>query len=153
MSEQAPGSRITSASAKIAASAADIFRLIAVPSNQPSWDGNDNLAASADHDPVRAVGDVFTMTLTSGGVRENRVVELEQDRRIAWLPCEPGGEPLGQLWRWELEALGPARTRVTHTYDWTHLHGPQKRIERARATTPERLGASIERLRERAEEG
>jgi hypothetical protein len=149
--DRTTSSRITSASAEIAAGAADIFRLIAVPANQPAWDGNDNLSASEDHEQVRAVGEVFTMTLTSGGVRENRVVEFEQDHLIAWQPCEPGGGPLGQLWRWELDEIGPGRTRVTQTYDWTNLHGPQRRIERARATTSDRLAASIERLREAAE--
>ena len=61
------------------------------------------------------------MTTTKGNVRENHVVEFEEGRRVAWKPAEPGGEPLGHLWRWVLEPLEDGRTRVTHTYDWTHL--------------------------------
>jgi hypothetical protein len=39
---------------------------------------------------VRRAGDVFTMTLTAGGVRENHVVEFGEGRRIAWMPAGRG---------------------------------------------------------------
>ncbi len=45
------------------------------------------------------------MTLTQGSIRENRVVEFDEGRRLAWLPSEPGQEPPGHLWRWELEPV------------------------------------------------
>jgi uncharacterized protein YndB with AHSA1/START domain len=131
---------------EIAADAARIFELIADPSQQPRWDGNDNLAEASAGQRVRAAGDVFTVTLThNGSVRENRVVEFEEGRRIAWLPAEPGQEPPGHLWRWELEPVDGARTRVTHTYDWSRLTD-ERRYARARATTAERLRASLDRL-------
>jgi uncharacterized protein YndB with AHSA1/START domain len=122
-----------------------IFEAIADPSRQPSWDGNDNLAAAEPGQRVRAVGDVFVMTLTHGAVRENHVVEFEEGRRIGWKPAEPGREPVGHLWRWELEPLDDTHTRVTHTYDWTDLHD-ENRFPRARATTSERLADSVDRL-------
>ena len=137
--------RIASASREIAASADRIFELIADPVQQPRWDGNDNLAAAVDRQRVTAAGDVFTMTTTKGNARENHVVEFEEGRRIAWKPAEPGHEPPGHLWRWELEPLDPSRTLVTHTYDWTRLTD-EKRLARARATTADRLQASIDRL-------
>ncbi len=143
--------RIVSAEREIAAPAAQLFELIADPAQQPRWDGNDNLAQAAPGQRVHAVGDVFTMTLTLGVTRENHVVEFEEGRRIAWLPAEPGQEPSGQLWRWELEPLGPTRTRVTHTYDWSKLTDP-KRLQRARATTADRLQASLGRLASLAEQ-
>ncbi len=90
------------------------------------------------------------MTLTGGKIRENHVVEFEEGRRIAWTPAEPGNRPPGHLWRWELEPLDTSRTRVTHTYDWTRLSDPN-RLPRARATTPERLAASLDRLARLAE--
>lgn len=137
--------KTVSASRVIAAPAKRIFEFIADPARQPRWDGNANLAEAAPGQRVRAVGDVFTMTLTMGGVRENHVVEFEEGRRIAWRPAEPGRTPPGHLWRWELEPLGPARTRVTHTYDWSALSDP-KRLARARATTADTLAASLSRL-------
>ena len=137
--------KVVSVSREIAAPADDIFELIADPSLQPRWDGNDNLAEAHTGQRVRAVGDVFTMTITMGSLRDNHVVEFEEGRLIAWRPSEPGQEPPGHLWRWELEPLDDARTLVTHTYDWSQLTD-EKRLPRARAITADKLQASIERL-------
>lgn len=142
--------KVVSASRVIAAPADKIFELIADPSQQPLWDGNDNLAQAAGGQRVRTVGDVFTMTLTMGSDRTNHIVEFEEGRRIAWQPSEPNKAPPGHLWRWELEPLVDSRTRVTHTYDWSALTD-EKRLPRARATTADKLLASIERLAEIAE--
>lgn len=145
MSEQ----RVVSAERVIQAAPEGIFELIAEPANQPSWDGNDNLAEAAPGQRVHAVGEVFVMTVTNGTARENEVVEFEEGRRIAWRPA-PLGEPQpGHLWRWELLPTAEG-TLVRHTYDWTALTD-EKRMARARWTTSERLMASIDRLAERAE--
>ena len=138
--------RVVSASREIAGTPAQIFELIADPAQQPRWDGNDNLSEAPDGQRVHAVGDVFTMTTTKGNVRENHVVEFVEERRIAWRPAEPGQEPPGHLWRWELEPVDPSHTKVTHTYDWTRLPDDDRRIPRAKATTPDRLQASLDRL-------
>jgi uncharacterized protein YndB with AHSA1/START domain len=138
-------STVVSVSREIAAPADKIFELIADPSQQPRWDGNENLSEAPTGQRVRAVGDVFTMMLTVGIVRENHVVEFEEGRLIAWRPSEPGKAPPGHLWRWELEPLDESHTHVTHTYDWSALTD-EKRLPRARATTADKLLASIERL-------
>jgi uncharacterized protein YndB with AHSA1/START domain len=142
--------RIVSASRRIAAPAAVIFELIADPARQPEWDGNDNLAQAAPGQRVRGVGDTFTMTLTLGTERENRVVEFDEGRLIAWRPAPPGEVAPGHLWRWQLEPVDDATTDVTHTYDWTELSDPQ-RLPRAQATTADKLSASIDRLAALAE--
>jgi uncharacterized protein YndB with AHSA1/START domain len=142
---------VVSASREIAAAPERIFELIADPASQPRWDGNDNLAAADPGQRVRRVGDMFTMTLTGGGVRENHITEFDEGRLIAWTPAEPGRRPPGHLWRWELEPAGASRTRATCTYDWTHLTD-SKRLPAARAQTAERLRASLDRLAALAEE-
>jgi len=147
--QEAP--RVVSATREIAAQPERIFELIADPAQQPRWDGNDNLAEAAAGQRVRSAGDVFTMTLTMGSVRENHVVEFEEARRIAWTPAEVGRRPPGHLWRWELEPAGPGGTRVTHTYDWTHLTD-KNRFPAAQATTKEKLQRSLDRLAALAEE-
>jgi uncharacterized protein YndB with AHSA1/START domain len=144
--------RVVSASRPIAASPGTVFELIADPSRQPEWDGNGNLAVADAGQRVHAVGDVFTMTLTQGSVRENHVVEFEEGRRIAWLPS-PEGEPTpGHLWRWEVEPAGgpDGGSLVTHTYDWTGLTDTS-RFDRARQNTPDALKASLDLLAALAE--
>lgn len=143
---------MVSASREVAADPEAIFALIADPAQQPRWDGNDNLVAPVGGGRIGAVGETFTMKTTKGNLRENHVVEFDEGRRIAWRPAEPGREPPGHLWRWELAPIGPMRTLVTHTYDWTRLTD-ESRFERARSTTAERLQASLDRLATLAERG
>ena len=114
---------MVSASREIAAGAETIFELIADPAQQPRWDGNDNLAEAAAGQRVHGVGEVFTMTLTgTGSVRENRVVEFEEGRRIAWMPGDAGaGARPGTCGDGSSSRSDESRTRVTHTYDWTGL--------------------------------
>ncbi|QAY71030.1 SRPBCC family protein [Xylanimonas protaetiae] len=142
--------RVVSASRVVSAPAEAIFELIADPARQPEWDGNGNLSQAAPGQRVHAVGDSFLMTNTGGTVRQNHVVEFAEGRRIAWRPAPVAAPQPGHLWRWELEPLDDATTRVTHTYDWTGLTD-QKRFERARATTPAKLQASVDRLAALAE--
>src|SRR5262249_62093887 len=118
---------------------------IAAPANRRGGAGNDTLARAAAGRRARRTGDVFRTTLTGGEVRENHVVEFDGGRRIAWRPAEPGQEPPGHLWRWELEPIDSSTTRITHTYDWTQLTD-EKRISRARATTADKLQQSVDRL-------
>ena len=146
----APEDRVVSATRHVDAPAGVVFELIADPSRQPEWDGNDNLAEAAPGQRVTAVGDVFVMALQKGVDRANHVVEFEEGRRIAWKPSEVGGEPFGQLWRWEVDGDDDGGCRVTHTYDWTRLADP-KRIQKALRTGEEQLRASIDRLAELAE--
>ena len=137
--------RVTSASREIRATPGQVFELIADPAQHPTWDGNDNLVHADAGQRVRSVGDVFSMTTTKGNVRENHVVEFVEGRLIAWRPAEPGQPPPGHLWRWEVQRIGDDRSFVTHTYDWTELTD-EGRVPRARATTSDRLAASIDRL-------
>ncbi|MEV8506386.1 SRPBCC family protein [Actinoplanes sp. NPDC051475] len=150
MTSSTDSDRVVVAGRDIAAAADRIFELIADPSLQPSWDGNDNLSEAPVNQRVHAVGDVFLMTTTKGNVRENHVVEFVEGRCIAWKPAEPGQDAPGHLWRWDLEPIDSAQTRVTHTYDWTRLTD-ERRFPRARATTTESLRASLDRLAALAE--
>lgn len=144
--------RIVTVARDVAAPAGVLFELIADPAQQPRWDGNDNLAEAAPGQRVHAIGDVFTMTLTNGAVRENHVVAFTEGREIVWQPAEEGERPPGHTWGWFLEPLDAGRTLVTHVYDWTGLQDETRRAT-ARATTAEKLRASLDRLAVLAEEG
>ena len=91
MTAEQDAPRVVSASREITAGPGEIFDLIADPAAQPRWDGNDNLAVAAAGQRVRGVGEVFAMTLTrTSGVRDNRVIEFEEGRLIAWMPGDAG---------------------------------------------------------------
>lgn len=147
---RADEARVVSASAMVEAPAGVIFELIADPARQPEWDGNDNLGEAASGQRVRGVGEVFHMVITKGAVRDNHVVEFEEGRRIAWLPASEGKQLAGHLWRWDLEPQADRRTLVVHTYDWSGLQD-EARMARARATTSDKLQASVDRLAALAE--
>lgn len=139
--------KVVSAERLIQAPAEVIFELIADPSQQPRWDGNENLADAPGQQRVRRVGDMFAMTLTTGGVRENHVCEFHENRLLAWRPAEPGSTPIGHLWRWELEPRGTGSTLVRHSYDFSQLpEHDGRRQRRAAATGPQQLGESLARL-------
>lgn len=140
--------RVITANREVAANASLVFELIADPARQPMWDGNCNLADAPTGPRVRGVGDVFTMTLTGGSLRHNHVVEFVEGRMIAWRPSEPGGDPPGHLWRWELKPISDQLTLVTPTYDWTQLTDVA-RLERAQSTTADRLSSSLAPCRDR----
>jgi uncharacterized protein YndB with AHSA1/START domain len=150
MTEENDIATVVSAGRVIAARLEVVFELIADPTQQPRWDGNDNLAEAAPGQRVQAVGDVFTMVLSNGKIRDNHIVEYEEGRLIAWRPSPQGGRPPGHLWRWELDPVDADHVRVTHTYDWTELTD-ESRLERARATTSDKLAASVDRLAALAE--
>jgi uncharacterized protein YndB with AHSA1/START domain len=146
--DEAP--RVVSVGREISAWPGRIFEFIADPTQQPRWDGNNNLAEALAGQRVRRVGDVFVMRIMQGSFRENHVVEFDEGRRIAWKPAEPGHPPPGHLWRWELEGIDGSRTWATHTYDWTQLTD-ENRLPVARATTAANLRASLDRLAALAE--
>lgn len=141
--------QIISAQDTVYAPASAVFELIADPARQPEWDGNENLEISQAQ-RVSGVGDVFTMSLTNGKVRDNYIVEFDEGRVIAWKPASEGQEPAGHLWKWEVEALDETICRVTHTYDYTQLTD-ESRMAKAQSMTQENLAASISRLKSLAE--
>ena len=90
--------RIVSTSRDVAASADRIFELIAEPTQQPRWDGHDNLTEAAPGQRVREVGAMFTMTTTKGqrqGESRGRVRRGPPDRVEArGAGAGPAGSPL-----------------------------------------------------------
>lgn len=102
-----------SASAVVDAPPAEVFEFLRRPANHSVISG-DHSVQSAMQGPERlAEGDKFGMKMKIGVPYRitNTVVELEEDRRIAW--CHPGKH----RWRWEVEPAGEGRSKVTETFD------------------------------------
>ena len=90
------------------------------------------------------------MTLTQGADRENHVVEFDEGRLIAWRPSEPGARRRATCGAGSSSpSTTPPPSSPTPTTGPT-LTDPT-RLERARATTADKLQASIDRLAALAE--
>jgi hypothetical protein len=107
-----------------------VFAVLADPSSHADIDGTGWVRGSLDGDRITAVGQVFRVAMYHPNHPDgdyqmaNRVEVFDEPRAIAW---QPGTESLesgelsfgGWIWRYDLEASGPLRTRVTLTYDWS----------------------------------
>ncbi len=99
-----------------------VFAILADPSRHREIDGSGTVRDAVEGSRRLALGDTFGMDMKAGfGYRMvNTVVELEQDRRIAWQarPVQKGLQRFigGRVWRYELEAVDGG-TRVRETWD------------------------------------
>ncbi|MGL5858764.1 MAG: SRPBCC family protein [Angustibacter sp.] len=148
LSMSAIGPRLVHVDREIAASATAVFDVLADPSQHAALDGS---APGVGVGQVRSVargpdrlfhGAQFTMRMRLGlpYVMANRVVEFEEGRRIAWQHLTHA------VWRYELEPLGPERTRVTETFDATRSWAAPIYL---RLDVPRRNEAGIRRTLER----
>ncbi|OBB79865.1 ATPase [Mycobacterium colombiense] len=111
----------------IAATAAEVFSVLADPSRHRNTEPTDWVRDAVDTAPITGAGQMFAMNmyLTQAGgdyVTYNLVNVFERDRAIGWLPgiLDDSGNhtPGGWFWRYDLAPNG-GRTDVTLTYDWS----------------------------------
>ena len=127
------GDRVT-ASTTIEAPPEAVFAVLADPTSHADVDGTGWVQGSLDGDRISAVGQVFRMAMyhpnhPDGDYQIANLVEVfDEPRAIAWKPGTESRETGdlsfgGWTWRYDLEAVGPSRTTVTLTYDWSAV-GP-----------------------------
>jgi RNA polymerase sigma-70 factor, ECF subfamily len=155
-----------SASRRIAAPAAEIFRVLADPAHHPALDGSGLLRAARDRGVLSRVGDTFTMAMYLPEIGDylmlNRVIAFERDRRIVWEPT-PGDEmasrhaelPIGasQGYSWGFQLRPDSDTTiVSEIFDCTEAgQGIREQVEDGRGWIPAmrqtlgRLAALVER--------
>ena len=111
--------RSVSRSTVVAAPADAVFDLLADPRRHADFDGSGSVR-QAFHAPERlSLGAHFGMRMRLGVPYpvQNKVVEFEEDRRIAW-------RHYGRhVWRYELEPV-EGGTRITETFDWSTALSP-----------------------------
>jgi uncharacterized protein YndB with AHSA1/START domain len=109
----------------------EVFDYLARPANHAAIDGSGMLRGTADDRVLSGVGETFEMDMHNDRlgdyVVENRVVEYEPSRRIAWMPvlksvAQPSSEvqvgvPAHNVWGWALSPLPSGGTRVTEFFD------------------------------------
>ena len=110
----------------IAAPPADIFRVLSDPQGHVAIDSS-GMLMSASGEPVKAVGDRFTVHMDREALNDFplglydvdvRIVALEPDREIAW--TVEGQLNLGHVYGYRLEPI-EAGTLVTSYYDWSGI--------------------------------
>jgi uncharacterized protein YndB with AHSA1/START domain len=120
-----------SISRDVAAGTDQVFDYLARPANHATIDGSGMLMGTPDDRYLSRVGETFEMAMHNDRlgdyVVENRVVEYEPGRRIAWMPvlksvAQPDagvqlGVPAHNVWGWELNPLPGGGTRVTEFFD------------------------------------
>lgn len=139
------GDKVVSVHRDIPAPAPAIFAVLADPARHADFDGSGTVRAARPGAPRRLqLGSRFSMDMRMGVPYRigNVVVELEEDRRIAW---RHWGR---HVWRYRLEPLDEGTTRVTESFDWSGALFPPY-IERAR--WPQRHEANMARSLERLE--
>lgn len=128
-----------------------IFELLADPVRHRDIDGSGTVVGSKEPSTRLKLGDTFRMSMKMGVPYSmvNTVIELEENRRIAWQTRGPGrigGRTGGRVWRYELE---PAEggTRVRESWDVTQeswLTRPLVALGRGR--TRKSMQATLERI-------
>lgn len=106
--------RSVSAQIEIGADPATVFDVLADPSQHTLFDGSGNVKAKLNGPPRLYLGAHFSMRMRIGApyLTRNRVVEYDEDRRIAWRHFAR------HIWRYELEPV-EAGCRVTETFDFS----------------------------------
>jgi Polyketide cyclase / dehydrase and lipid transport len=130
--------RSVSAGTMVAASPAEVFALLANPYRHHEFDGSGTVRQALSGPQRLASGDRFGVNMKNVLPYRitNRVVEFEQDRRIAWCHF------MRAVWRYELEPV-PDGTRIRETFDYSaspvakvleRLGAPQHNAGSIRAT-------------------
>jgi hypothetical protein len=124
-----PTTEKVSATLVFDAPAATVFAVLADPATHAAIDGTGWVRESVDRTPLHRTGQIFRMEMYHAGHPDgdyrvvNKVVVFDAPRAIGWLTGrqKDDGELEfgGWIWRYDLVPLGPARTRVTLSYDWS----------------------------------
>jgi uncharacterized protein YndB with AHSA1/START domain len=142
----------------INAPAAEIFALIADAGKHSSFDGS----GTVDHTTAPSIplklATTFSMrmrgrpeTLFLPYTMNNKVIEFEEDRLIAWQPTALGGLIGGRIWRYELSPVDGG-TLVRETWDVSQdrqrlmlkMGSMPKHAEDGMRATLERIAALLE---------
>jgi uncharacterized protein YndB with AHSA1/START domain len=124
-----------------------IFDLLVDPAGHAAIDGGGTVQGARSGGRRLALGDRFGMDMHLGVAysTRNTVVELEENRRIAWQTTAAGAPGVvlgGRIWRYELEPV-EGGTLVTESWDLTEEKWPSKPVVKLA------MGASTRRNMER----
>lgn len=135
--------KIVSRSHFVAATAQQIFDLLADPRQHHVIDGSGSVRSARIDAPARlSAGAKFSMNMRIGLPYRitNEVVEFDEPRRIAWRHFG------GHIWRYIIEETNGGCT-VTEQFDWEHNKSPlMLTVMNAQARNAKSIEATLERL-------
>ena len=146
-----------SASRVVEAAPEAVFAVLADPASHASIDGTGWVRASAEGGRITAAGQVFRMAMHHDDHPDgdyetaNQVVWFDPPRVIGWRTGTKSPET-GELsfggwtWRYDLVGLGPSRTDVTLTYDWSAVGPDVRSYLTFPPFPPDHLAASLAHL-------
>ncbi|WP_151524189.1 SRPBCC family protein [Serinicoccus kebangsaanensis] len=120
----------------IPAPADAVFAVLADPGRHAAIDGTGWVERSLQEEQLREPGQLFRVRMFHPEHPDgnydivNEVLDLDAPHVISWRPGYVGSDGElefgGWVWRYDLEQLGPDRTRVVLSYDWSAV-GPGPR--------------------------
>lgn len=127
-----------------------IFDLLADPARHSEIDGSGTVQHSNSAGQRLQLGDSFGMSMKVGArySTRNEVVELEENRRIAWRTFQGPLTKItsGRTWRYELKPVDGG-TRVRETWDISTEAAPARPFLRRMADTTRRnMEQTLERI-------
>ena len=114
-----------SRSVEVAAPAAELFAVVADPRRHHEIDGSGTVRTNVSAPAELTVGSRFSTKMRMFGIPyriTSTVSALKPGELVEWR------HPFGHHWRWEFEAISPALTRVTETFDYRGTGAIKDRI-------------------------
>jgi hypothetical protein len=112
------GPRKVGRAVEVQATVAELFDIVANPYRHGELDGSGTVMDTVSGPQRLAPGDKFSVKMKQYGVPyriTSRVTEFDDGRILEWR------HPMGHRWRWELEPQSESSTRVTETFDYSHV--------------------------------
>ena len=122
-----PAAERIAASRTVAATPAEVFRIVTDPAMHVEIDGSGMLKAAPGARRVEAPGDVFEMAMDREALGDqpmgkytsvNTVTRIVRDELFEWNVGLPGQGPFGHVYGWEITTTGPNETTVTNSSAW-----------------------------------
>jgi uncharacterized protein YndB with AHSA1/START domain len=145
-----------SATRVINAPAEAIFAVLADPANHAAIDGTGWVRETLDSKPLTAPGQIFRMSMyrvnhPDGNYQmANRVQVFDPPSTISWEPGYDAGDGTlrfgGWTWRYDLAPIGPSRTSVTLSYDWSAVPASVREYLHFPPFPPDHLSNSLAHL-------
>ena len=118
------------ASRTVAASPAEVFRIVTDPAMHVEIDGSGMLEAAPGSRRLEAPGDTFVMDMDRESLGDqpmgkyksvNTVTRIVPDELLEWNVGLPEHGPFGHVYGWQITALGPGETKITNYCAWPDI--------------------------------